>query len=132
LVNNSGPIFGFCMKIKAFTLLVLALTLSAPLSSHGHRTTQGGYGTFRGVIVDVTGKRIRGAAVSISGTDFKRELKPTRDGYFEIDLPVGKYQITVEKSGYATYKLINLEVGRNQDLSNVFRLQKSDRQSAVN
>ena len=109
------------------------ITLSAPLSSlgHDHSTAQGGYGTFRGVIVDVKGKRIRGAVVSISATDFKHELKHTRDGYFEIALPAGEYQITVTKSGYATYRLTNLEVGRNQDLSHVFRLELRDRQSAV-
>jgi hypothetical protein len=106
------------------------ITLSLALPSQVYSTVQS-YGTFRGVIVDLKGKRIRGAVVSVSGPDFKREIKPTSDGYFELTLPIGKYEITVKKSGYATYTLTNLEVGRNQELSHVFRLESSQAQSAA-
>ena len=111
--------------------LVLVLTLALSSLGRGSSTIPGGYGTFRGVIVDAKGKRIRGASVTISGPDLTHEVKPNRDGYFEIVLPVGKYEITVKKSGYAKYTLTDLEVGRNQELSHVFRLESSRVQSAV-
>lgn len=57
-------------------------------------------------------------------------MKPNRDGYFEIVLPVGKYEVTVKKSDYAKYTMTDLEVGRNQELSHVFRLESSRVQSA--
>src|SRR5829696_9000184 len=104
---------------------MITLSLALPSQGYGYSTAQDYYGKFRGVIVDVKGKRIRGAVVSVTGSDFKREIKPTRDGYFEITLPVGKFEFTVKKSGYATYKLTNLEVGRNQELSHVFVLEAS-------
>jgi Carboxypeptidase regulatory-like domain len=113
-------------------ILTLVLVLMLALSSlgRGSSTIQGGYGTFRGVIVDSKGKRIRGASVTISGPDLSREVKPNRDGYFEIVLPAGKYEITVKKAGFAKYMLTDLEVGRNQELSHVFRLESSRVQSA--
>jgi hypothetical protein len=109
------------------------ITLSLGLSSfaRGYSTSRGGYGIFRGVIIDTKGKRIRGASVIISGPDIKQEIKPKREGYFEITLPVGKYKITVTKIGFATYTLTELEVGRNQELSHIFRLESSRVQSAV-
>ena len=107
-------------------VLVLMITLSLALPSHGYDySIAQRSGTFRGVIVDIKGKRIRGAVVSVSAPDFKREIKPTRDGYFELTLPVGKYEITVKKCGYATYTLTNLEIGNDQELSHVFRLESS-------
>ena len=107
-------------------VLILMITLSLALPSHGYDySIAQSSGTFVGVIVDIKGKRIRGAVVSVSGPDFKREIKPTRDGYFELTLPVGEYEMTVKKSGYATYRLIELEIGHNQEKSHVFRLESS-------
>jgi len=115
------------------SILTLVLVLTLALSSLGRvsSTIGGGYGTFRGVIVDAKGKPIRGASVTISGPDPTHKVKPNRDGYFEIVLPVGKYEITVKKSGYAKYTLTDLEVGPNQELSHIFRLESSRVQSAV-
>lgn len=105
-------------------ILMVTLSLALPSQGYGYLTAQS-YGTFRGVIVDINGKRIRGAIVFVSGPDFKQEIKPTRDGYFKITLPAGRYEITVKKSAYAVYKLTNLEVGSSQELSHVFVLESS-------
>ena len=114
-------------------ILILVITLSLGWSSvaRSYSTIQAGYGIFRGVITDTKGKRIRGASVTVSGPDIKQEIKSNRDGYFEITLPVGKYKITVTRTGFATYTLTDLEVGRNQELSHIFRLESSREQSAV-
>jgi len=123
--DENSPFLEFETPDEIGLILVITLSVALPSLGRDHSSAQGGYGTFRGVIVDVKGNRIRGAVVSISGTDFKHQIQPTRDGYFEIALPVGEYEITVQKSGYATYRLTNLEVGRNQDLSHVFRLESA-------
>lgn len=116
----------FAQSVMSMKVLILMVTLSLALPSQGYSyLPPQSYGTFRGVIVDINGKRIRGAIVSVSGPDFKQEKKPTRDGYFKITLPAGRYEITVKKSGYAVYKLTNLEVGSSQELSHVFVLESS-------
>lgn len=77
------------------------------------------------------GKRIRGASVAVQGADLSREVKPNREGYFEINLPVGVYEITVRKHGFATYKLTNLQIKDGGEQSHVFRFESSRVQSAV-
>jgi hypothetical protein len=94
-------------------------------------TIQGGYGTFRGVIVDNKGKPIRGASVTILGPDLKHPVKPNRWGYFEIVLPAGTYDIIVKKTGFAPYSLKGLEVKRNEDSEHIFRLGSSRIQSSI-
>jgi len=94
-------------------------------------TIQGGYGTFRGVIVDNKGKPIRGASVTVLGSGLTHPVKPNRWGYFEIVLPVGTYEITVKKSGFAAYSLKGLEVKRNEDSEHIFRLGSSRVQSSI-
>ena len=118
------------MRLLLFLALIPVVGASAPNGeSYGYSIVQNSSGTFRGVIVDIKGERIRGASVTVEGADLKREVKPNRAGYFEIDLPVGKYEITVKKSGFATYKLTNLEVRSGGEFSHVFRLESSRVQS---
>lgn len=117
-------------------LLTLVLALAANSSSLGEPASraysvQNGSGTFYGVIVDPKGKRIRGASVTVTGANFAREVKPNRDGYFELVLPIGIYEIVVKKSGFATYVLRNLEIKSGGDYSNVFRLEPSHRQATI-
>jgi hypothetical protein len=87
--------------------------------------------TFRGSITDTKGRRIRGASVLIAGAGFKREIKPTRKGEFEINLPAGVYKITVTKSGFAAYELTDLRITPGNALSHTFRLECSCPQSVV-
>jgi hypothetical protein len=114
-------------------ILVIALMLSLTGYSLGRisSTSQGGYGTFRGVIMDDKGKPLRGASVTVLGSDLKHPVKPNRWGYFEIVIPVGTYDITVKKSGFAPYTLKGLEVKRNEDSEHIFRLGSSRIQSSI-
>jgi len=86
-------------------------------------TPSPGYGIFRGVIVDVKGKRITGARVVVVGRDGSQDIKPNRYGYFEITLPAGTYEITVTKEDFASYTITHLEVTDNTERSYVFRLE---------
>jgi len=109
--------------------LLLATVLSCPSLGEAapfrRSVIQNNLGTFDGVIVNVKGKRIRGASVTITGVGFPRNVKPTRDGYFELELPPGTYKITVKKPGFATYSLVELEIKSGGAYSHVFRLEPS-------
>lgn len=109
-------------------LILACLLLIAAFSAHGKAyavTPSAGSGIFRGVIVDVNGKRITGARVVVVGRDGEQEIKPNRHGYFEVTLREGAYEIQVSKKGFASYKLTNLEVKENTEWSHVFRLESS-------
>ena len=115
----------------SFALILVIGASSLRGESYGASVAHNPSGTFRGVIVDVNGKRIRGASVTVQGVNLNREVKPNREGYFEIDLPVGVYEVSVKKRGFAMYKLTNLEVKGGDEQSHVFRLKSSRVQSAV-
>ena len=110
---------------------LLALTVAVVLSCSSFAETepspcpviQGETGIFTGVIVNVKGKRIRGASVTISGVGNPRTVKPTRDGFFELGLPPGNYKITVKKSGFNSYSLTELKIESGGSYSHVFRLE---------
>lgn len=113
------------MRLSLFLVSILLVGVLSPhRESHGSSVVQNRSGTFRGVIVDIKGERIRGASVVVEG-DLKREVKPNRAGYFEIDLPDGMYEITVKKSGFVTYKLTDLKMKSRGEFSHVFRLTSS-------
>jgi hypothetical protein len=120
------------MRLLLFLALVVGIgAASLHGEAYGSSVAQKSSGTFRGVIVDANGKRIRGASVTVEGPDLKREITPNREAYFEIDLPVGTYKITVKKAGYVPYQLTDLEVKSGGEFSHVFRLEPSRVQSAI-
>jgi len=89
------------------------------------------YGVFQGRIVDVNGKIIRGASVTVESANFTRSVRPNPAGHFGTELPPGVYRITVKKSGFATYQLTNVEIRAGGHASHVFQLEPSNRQSAI-
>jgi hypothetical protein len=50
------------------------------------------------------------AAITIKGTKIKRKLKSDSAGRFEISVPPGTYQLTVEMYGYKRYIVNELKV----------------------
>jgi hypothetical protein len=106
--------------------LLLTTVLSCPSFAEAARfrysAIQRDHGSFIGVIVNAKGKRIRGASVTITGVGSPREVKPNRDGYFELELPPGTYKITVKKLGFVTYSLINIEI-KSGTFSHLFHLE---------
>ena len=115
------------MRLSLILLIVVFTTppISGVVARSHFSAIQEGYGTFRGIVVDTKGKRIRGAAVKIVGHDVTQRIKPNRNGYFEVTLPAGMYEITVKKSRFATFVLTNLDVKRNGESSQIFRLKSS-------
>jgi hypothetical protein len=89
------------------------------------------YGVFVGRIVDANGNTIRGASVTVEGVDYTRAVKPNPAGYFGIELPVGVYTITVNRSGFAAYKLTNVNISAGGSVHYVFRLERPNRQSRI-
>ena len=115
-------------------ILIIAIIVSTGtcLLEPNHSLAQPrSYGVFRGRIVDTNGNIIRGASVTIEGTNYTRAVKPNPAGHFGIELPVGVYQITIKKAGFATYQLTNVDIRAGGYASHVFQLERPNRQSAI-
>jgi hypothetical protein len=108
-------------------LLVLGLGLLQPNRSNAQRRP---YGVFQGRIFDVDGNVVRGASVTIESASYTRAVKANGNGHFGIELPVGVYTITVNRSGFAAYRLTNVNISAGGDVHFRFQLERRNRQSA--
>ncbi|MGA7155972.1 MAG: carboxypeptidase-like regulatory domain-containing protein [Acidobacteriaceae bacterium] len=60
-------------------------------------------GLLSGTVSDPSGAKIRHAAVHIEGSSFTRDLKTDGSGRFNLSVPPGAYQITVQALGFRPY-----------------------------
>src|SRR5437764_12359394 len=97
------------------TVLAVATFLATNLS--GQVTT----GQISGSVMDPSGAAVRDSVVTARNleTNAARKLITNREGWFTIpELPVGSYEVAVEKAGFAKYVQgpIVLRVSENADL----------------
>src|SRR5260370_40084432 len=88
-----------CVRLCLTVLFLLAI----PSATFGQATT----GTISGVINDPTAGTVAGAAVTVRNLDTNaiHTAATEADGRFTFPgLPVGPYEVTIEKTGFGTYK----------------------------
>lgn len=78
---------------------------------------------FRGVVIDVAGAKVGGAAVTVEGGGLRRELRSDEEGEFEVELPAGAYRVTVEKPGYKKHVWEAFRVAAGAETLHEFRVQ---------
>ena len=95
-------------------LLTFAFCVAAAAQSQS--TT----GLIQGTIADPNGAYVSGASVNVKNTDtgFERTVTSNSDGFFSAPLlPLGKYRLTADASGFSKSVLENVEVSVGQTLS---------------
>jgi len=106
---------GLCKKV-VYALLAVALTLGVGTSVWGQEVTA----TVTGTVTDPSGAPVAGAAVTAKSVERGTTFIGTSgdDGYYRISqLPVGHYELRVEKTGFQTalhpaFTLVLNQVGR--------------------
>ncbi|MDQ3749730.1 MAG: TonB-dependent receptor [Acidobacteriota bacterium] len=96
--------------------IVVALFLGLSVVAQSQSTT----GLIQGNVVDQNGAVIQGATVIVKNTEtgFERTVTSNSDGFFSAPLlPLGKYQVTVESSGFSRTTLENVNLNIGQTLS---------------
>ena len=95
------------VRVLSLAIVLAILTLPA---LHAQFTTA----SLGGNVLDVTGAAVPGAKVAISNKDtgLKQETSSDAAGAFLFStLPVGNYQLRVEKPGFATYIQDGISLG---------------------
>jgi uncharacterized membrane protein len=95
------------LKINSITMLALALTAfvfaeymrPSAYAQDVHKSK------IIGVVLDKNNARIAGATIKIENAQFNRKLQSSDEGKFEIALPAGEYQLTVEQQGFRKFEL---------------------------
>ena len=57
-----------------------------------------------GVVLDRNDARVVNAMITIKNDGFVRRVRSDDEGRFELELPAGSYEISVEQPGFKTYK----------------------------
>lgn len=103
LINSKTTHFGEPMK--TFTHCALALAIAASLSYSLPSIAGNNDGSLRGQVTNSAEQSIAGATVTITNpsTGFSRTTTADEDGNYRFTvLPVGKYTLTLVKSGFET------------------------------
>lgn len=85
----------FSVLVLSMFVTVLAKGTDSLAQSPSRRAVK-----FTGVVRDPRDAGIKNAAVTIEGRGLKLKLQTNEDGAFEIELPDGTYQFTIEKYGF--------------------------------
>ena len=90
-----------------FACLLVCITVASLLSIAAWGQSQAINGTIRGRVVDPSGAAIPEAAINVTNgsTGFSRSGSTGPEGYYVFpNLPLGTYDVTVQKTGFASIK----------------------------
>jgi uncharacterized membrane protein len=62
------------------------------------------------MVLDVNGARVAGATVTIEARNYKRQFATTPEGEFHLNLPPGKYSLTVDANGFCKFQRDALQI----------------------
>jgi hypothetical protein len=100
------------MKTRVFTILFLIAIctgLSVGLQTRMSRVA--------GVVLDTNEARIVGAKITVEDARVKRVVRSDDEGKFEVDIPAGTYNITVEQPGFKKFQLPGFRVETSELLN---------------
>ncbi|MGD9564221.1 MAG: carboxypeptidase regulatory-like domain-containing protein [Pyrinomonadaceae bacterium] len=104
-------------RLVSPTIIAFVIFLFHSLSLAQSQTTTG---TLQGTVVDPNGAVVSGATVAVRNveTGFERTVSTNSDGLFTAPLlPLGRYRVTTNASGFSTSVLENVDVTLGQTLS---------------
>lgn len=106
-------------------LIALVLALAGTLICYAQYTTA----SLGGTVLDPSGATVAGAKVIVQSLDtgLQRETQTSTEGTFTFTaLPVGRYQVTVEKPGFARYLQSGITLTLNQTANVPVQLKVGD------
>jgi hypothetical protein len=121
----------FARQIKGWSFCLFAtLVFAAAVAAQTQITT----GTIQGTVLDANGAAVPGASVEIKNVDtnFARTTSSDEDGRFvALQLPPGRYTVTVSKTGFATLVVEKADVTVGQAMNLPLSMKVSSVQETV-
>jgi hypothetical protein len=103
----------FSSSIKTVIIFGMSVVLLQASSIAQSASPKRLIGKLEGVVVDTNEARIVKASVKIEGRRIKREVISNEEGLFQVELPVGMYQITVYSPGFGVFQRKGVKVQAN-------------------
>jgi hypothetical protein len=118
-------------QVSGLSLCLFAIVV---LTTSALAQTQITSGTIQGTVLDVNGAAVPGAAVELknTATNFSRSLTTDDEGRFNaLQLPPGRYTVTVSKQGFATLIVERAELTVGQAMNLPLSMKVSSVQETV-
>jgi len=128
---RNPPLRSFAVWVKGLSICLLVTVVFAASAVAQTQITSG---TIQGTALDANGAAVPGASVELrnTGTNFVRDLTTDDDGRFiALQLPPGRYTITVSKQGFATLVVEKADLTVGQALSLPLSMKVSSVQETV-
>ena len=125
------PFRSFAVWVKGLSICLLVTFVFA---AGALAQTQITSGTIQGTVLDANGAAVPGASVELrnTGTNFVRDLTTDDEGRFvALQLPSGRYTITVSKQGFATLVVEKADLTVGQALNLPLSMKVSSVQETV-
>jgi hypothetical protein len=91
------------VKLATEAIFLLFVSVANPTNARLPRSSEPVTGKLMGLILDANDARVVNATVRITRPKIKREIKSGQEGEFEVEMPAGSYQITVEANGFRRF-----------------------------
>jgi hypothetical protein len=88
--------------MSAFLSFSVVISFFA-VAANAHLPPSNDNGRVAAMVLDVNDARVAGAKVTIEARNYKRELSTTPEGQFQVDLPAGEYDFTVDAYGFCKF-----------------------------
>ena len=95
------------MRILNLLLLSSFLVFALPMNVRLQGSNEG---RVSGMVFDMNDARVAGAKVIIESEKNKHQLATTEEGEFQLNLPPGKYSLTVESNGFCKFQRDALQI----------------------
>src|SRR5882724_2516173 len=128
---RNPPLRSFAVWVKG---LSISLLVTVVFAASAVAQTQITSGTIQGTALDANGAAVPGASVELrnTGTNLVRDLTTDDDGRFvALQLPPGRYTITVSKQGFATLVVEKADLTVGQALNLPLSMKVSSVQETV-
>lgn len=108
----------FMSKTLAFTISIIFLQMSFPCAQ-SLTPAQVRNGKLKGVIVDWQYGRVLGSCLTVKNRTFEKKVVVDMNGAFEVELPVGTYDVTAQSPGFRQFhrKEVHIEPGATKTLN---------------
>ncbi|HEY0319403.1 MAG TPA: carboxypeptidase-like regulatory domain-containing protein [Pyrinomonadaceae bacterium] len=118
------------MKPVVFASLSLLLAIvlwQAPSSAQTHSPTPLAQGELKGLVLDSNEARVAGAKITVKNKQYLFEAQSNDEGAFQLKLPSGDYQLTIESDGFKAYtrKRVRIEADKMETISATLQLAPS-------
>ncbi len=101
-----------CMKIIVFSISIIFLQVSLSLAQ-SLTPAQANMGKLKGVIEDWQYARVLGSCLTVKNKTFEKKVMVDTNGAFEVELPVGTYQVTAQSPGFRQFRWKELRIEPN-------------------